>query len=144
MLAHTKTKLMLQADFKSLMQLPRSTPAEDLQAWCTSDDGRRGLERFAFKEYGMRRKDEVAATRDSVLREQRRQRDQLDFDEEAIAQASRFTTRRARTFAHFLAVADGVAATTEEERPAKRCKVETDLQHVRSASADELESALAA
>ena len=105
-MAHRKTTLILTADFSSLVKLPPTSPDQDLSSWCSRDDGRRGLERFASKVYASFRRRDVANTRASVLSEQARQRCEQIDDTEAIAQKSREASKRARSFALFFGGAD--------------------------------------
>lgn len=109
-MAHLKIVMMLTGDFLSLVKLTESTPDQDLQYWCAYSDGRRGLERFASKDYsGVRRKD-VQNVQMSVLEEQYKQQRWNRYDDEAIARVSLEGSRRARTFAHFIAEADAKQA----------------------------------
>jgi hypothetical protein len=121
-LAHRKTSLMLKSDFKNLIKLTPSTPDQDLTKWCAHDDGRRGLERFASRDYNVLRRNDITNTRSSVLNEQYIQREQGAACQEKIAKAAREASRRARTFARFIAVADANeakrAAQQEQERKA--------------------------
>lgn len=105
-MAHRKTSLILAANFKSLMRLTPSTPDKDLQGWCACEDGRRGLERFASKDYSILRRQDIIKTRETVLTEQQRQRESGMHDPEAIAKLSREASRRARTFSLFFGEAD--------------------------------------
>jgi hypothetical protein len=105
-MAHRKTSLILASDFKALIRLPSSTPDKDLQGWCRFEDGRRGLERFASKDYSCLRRQDIGNTRESVMGEQQRQKESMTRDPEAIARVARETSRRARTFALFFGEAD--------------------------------------
>ena len=111
-IAHHKTSLMLNSDFKALVKLSPSTPDQDLTEWCSYMDGRRGLERFASRDYTILRRSDITKTRQAVLAAAK-----LRCDAETIAHAAREASRRARTFARFLAAADAdVAKVTEELR----------------------------
>jgi hypothetical protein len=129
-MAHRKTSLILASDFKALIRLSPSTPDKDLQGWCSFDDGRRGLERFASKDYSCLRRQDITNTRESVMGEQQRQRETMKYDPEVIARVARETSRRARTFALFFGEADArerlaIREPTFERRapPRKRSKL---------------------
>jgi hypothetical protein len=107
-MAHRKTSLILASDFKALIRLSPSTPDKDLQGWCSFDDGRRGLERFASKDYSCLRRQDITNTRESVMEEQQRQKETRKRDPEVIARVARETSRRARTFALFFGEADAI------------------------------------
>jgi len=118
-IAHRKTSLMLKSDFKALVKLSPSTPDQDLTDWCSYTDGRRGLERFASRDYSIMRRNDIANTRQAVLEGVR-----TIQDAETIAHAAREASRRARTFARFFAAADADATkntneTTERSAPAR-------------------------
>lgn len=117
--AHRKTSLMLKSDFKSLIKLSPTTPDQDLSEWCSYDDGRRGLERFASRDYAALRRKDICNTRTSVMEEYARQRELCIQDPEAIAIIARDASRRARTFARFFAAADAGASKTADQ-PARR------------------------
>lgn len=121
--AHKKTSLMLANNFKELVKLSTSSPDQDLRHWCARNDGRRGLERFASKEYGRSRKDDVIYTRNTVFEEQSRQRENKNFDAELIAKVSKEKSRRARTFALFMGEADAQAVGGSVRGSAKRSKL---------------------
>jgi len=123
-MAHRKTSLMLAGDFKSLMRLTPTSPDQDLQEWCSYDDGRRGLERFSSRDYSCFRKRDIVNTRTSVLDEQAMQAQSGIRDEEAIARISREASRRERTLAVFLGEADAKQASDSNEKkvpPPRRC-----------------------
>jgi hypothetical protein len=107
--AHRKTSLMLKSDFKALVKLTPSTPDQDLSKWCSYMDGRRGLERFASRDYAALRRVDITNTRTSVIHEYSRQRSEGIFDLEFVANLARDASRRARTFARFFAAADAEA-----------------------------------
>jgi len=113
--AHRKTTLMLKSDFKKLIKLSPSTPDQDLTNWCSYNDGRRGLERFACRDYTMLRRNDIANTRQAVLEGSRSKK-----TPESIAQDAREASRRARTFARFFAAADSEAAKTPAVSPGRR------------------------
>lgn len=126
-MAHRKTTLMLAGDFRSLMKLSPTSPDQDLQQWCSYDDGRRGLERFSSRDYSCLRKRDILNTRKAVLTEQAMQREMGGGmrDEEAIARLSRECSRRERTFSVYLAEADAkqakkIALTSSREAPKTR------------------------
>jgi hypothetical protein len=130
-MAHRKTSLILASDFKALIRLSPSTPDKDLQGWCSFDDGRRGLERFTSKDYSCLRRQDITNTRETVLGEQRRQKETATRDPEIIARAARETSRRARTFALFFGEADARERLSNREPnferhdpPMKRRKLE--------------------
>jgi hypothetical protein len=109
------------------LQLSASSPDEDLRHWCARSDGHRGLERFACRQYGSRRKDYVMNTRTAFFQEQERLRatgvPAMDVPE-AVAKVSREKSRRARTFSLFMGEADAQVVTTGFAQPSpKRCKV---------------------
>jgi len=110
-MALKKTKLMLGAEIQKLVRLPLSRPDEDLQEWCANDDGRRGLEKYASKEYAILRHGILCSTRIAVLTEQTAQHKQGICDEELIAESSRKMSRCARTFALFMGEADSYEAS---------------------------------
>lgn len=124
--AHKKTTLMLKNDFKELVKLSSSSPDQDLRHWCARSDGRRGLERFASKEFCNSRKDDVIDTRNTVFQEQERQRQLNVYLPEEIAKISKEKSRRARTFSLFMGEADAqeaVRGTSSSKRTAgKRSK----------------------
>jgi hypothetical protein len=129
-MAHRKTSLILASDFKALIRLSPSTPDKDLQEWCSFEDGRRGLERFSSKDYSCLRRQDILNTRESVLGEQQRQKETMQYDPEVIARVARETSRRARTFALFFGEADAreklaIREPTFERRapPRKRSKL---------------------
>lgn len=109
-LAHKKTTLMLANNFPELIKLPPSSPDQDLKKWCARSDGRRGLERFASRNYGIARRDDVTEAREAVIWEQRRQQQEGKINRETLAQVSKGKSRRARTFALFMGEADAQAA----------------------------------
>lgn len=117
-MAHKKTSLMLTNNFPELVKLSPSSPDQDLGHWCARSDGRRGLERFASREYGICRKDDVLDARDAVFREQERQRksheqsssSMVPLDAESMAKISKEKSRRSRTFSLFMGEADAQAA----------------------------------
>jgi hypothetical protein len=106
-LAHRKITLMLKSDFKNIVRLTSTTPDEDLSQWCSFDDGRRGLERFASHAYNVLRNNDIYQTRNSVMQEQCSQREQGLYCPERIAHVAQKASRRARTFARFFGAADG-------------------------------------
>lgn len=125
--AHRKTSLMLKSDFKSLVRLSPSTPDQDLTKWCSYMDGRRGLERFASRDYALLRRKDICNTRTAVIDEHARQRALNISDPEAIAKPAREASKRARTFARFFAAADTTAAKTPDLRvrsAPSRCRSE--------------------
>lgn len=113
--AHRKTSLMLKSDFKALVKLSPSTPDQDLTKWCSTTDGRRGLERFASRDYTVMRRNDIAKTRQAVFEAASSRQ-----EPEAIAHAARDASRRARTFARFFAAADADAAKTPAQDPRRR------------------------
>jgi hypothetical protein len=119
-MAHRKTSLILASDFKALIRLSPSTPDKDLQEWCSFDDGRRGLERFASKDYSCLRRQDINNTRESVLDEQQRQKEIMTYDPEVLARVAREASRRARTFALFFGEADAFREPTFERRAPSR------------------------
>jgi len=121
-MAHKKTSLMLCNNFQELVKLTPSAPDQDLRHWCARSDGRRGLERFASKEYGNLRKDDVIQTREAVLQEQERQRQETVFCPEQMAKVSKEKSRRARTFSLFMGEADAQAAARENSSSAAATK----------------------
>ena len=129
--AHRKTSLMLKSDFKSLVKLSPTTPDHDLSEWCSYDDGRRGLERFASRDYAALRRRDIHITRTSVIEEFARQRNMFVFDHESVANLAREASRRSRTFARFFAEADaGAARKSHETEPLRklpsRCRSEVN------------------
>ena len=77
-------------------------------------DGRRGLERFASRDYAILRRSDITKTRQAVLGAAK-----LRCDADTIAHSAREASRRARTFARFFAAADAdVAKVTEDIRRA--------------------------
>jgi hypothetical protein len=119
--AHRKTSLMLKSDFKSLVKLSPTTPDQDLSDWCSFDDGRRGLERFASRDYAALRRSDIHTTRTSVIDEYARQRNMQNVDHEAVANLARESSRRSRTFARFFAEADaGASKKTQHDEPFRR------------------------
>lgn len=116
-MAHRKTSLMLAGDFKSLLRLTQTSPDQDLQQWCSNDDGRRGLERFSSRDYCCLRRRDIMGTRKAVLTEQKLQSQTRVRDEEAIARLSREASRRERTFSAYLAEADAKQLRGERPRP---------------------------
>lgn len=114
-IAHRKTSLMLKSDFKALVKLSPSTPDQDLINWCSYTDGRRGLERFASRDYSLMRRNDIANTRQAVLEGVRTMQ-----DAETIAHAAREASKRARTFARFFAAADADAAKNTIEASERR------------------------
>ena len=104
--AHKKTSLMLTNSFQELVKMSASSPDQDLRHWCVRSDGRRGLERFACREYGNTRKDDVISTRMAVFAEQDRQRKNNTYVPENIAKVSKAHSRRSRTFSLFMGEAD--------------------------------------
>lgn len=122
-MAHRKTTLMLASDFKGLVKLSPSTPDQDLQQWCSHEDGRRGLERFTSRDYCCFRRRDVTNSRLAVLEEQARQAENSFSDVEAVAKSSRAISRRARTFALFFGEADAIEARSNPP-PRKRSKTE--------------------
>jgi hypothetical protein len=116
--AHRKTSLMIKSDFKSLVKLSPSTPDQDLSEWCSYMDGRRGLERFASRDYAALRRNDICNTRAAVMQEYARQSEFYLSDPEAIANVAREASKRARTFARFFAAADADAA--KPDQPARR------------------------
>jgi hypothetical protein len=131
-MAHRKTSLILAADFKALIRLPTSTPDSDLQGWCAYADGRRGLERFASKDYSLLRRKDIIKTRKTVLAEQEKQKKAENQDPETIAKLARESSRRARTFALFFGAADRKELTNNRHEgdferrtpPRKRSRIE--------------------
>ena len=127
-MAYRKTSLMLAGDFQALVKLPTTSPDQDLRHWCAHNDGRRGLERFASREYCCLRRADITKTREVALAEQRRQRECGQFDEELLAKLSREASRRARTFALFVGEADSKQTRPLENArkapPRKRSRIE--------------------
>jgi hypothetical protein len=105
-MAHRKITLMLKSDFKNIVKLSATTPDDDLSKWCSFEDGRRGLERFASHAYNVLRNNDIYQTRMSVLQEQCTQREQGIHCPERIARVAQRASRRARTFARFFGAAD--------------------------------------
>jgi len=118
--AHRKITLILASDFSSLMKLPLSLPDQDLSVWCSHNDGRRGLERFASKVYSGFRMNDIVETREAVLREQSRQRQKEGVvnDPDRIAELCQRASRRARSFAQFMAGADAQQVGKDGEKSA--------------------------
>lgn len=115
-IAHRKTTLMMRSDFKSLVKLSPSSPDEDLAVWCCCNDGRRGLERFVSSDYNVIRSSDVHNTRKIVLDEQERQRDYcVRLDDETLGKVAREGSRRARTFARLMGVADSLSSKCNEQ-----------------------------
>jgi len=104
--AHHKITLILASDFRSLMKMSLSPPDQDLSIWCSYNDGRRGLEHFASKVYSSFRMTDIVKTREAVLREQLRQRQEGLNDPNILAELCQRASRRARSFAQFMAGAD--------------------------------------
>lgn len=117
--AHRKTTLMLKSDFRNLVKLSPSTPDQDLSTWCARDDGRRGLERFASRDYAALRRIDISNTRQAVIEEHHRQKTTNTSNLEVIANLSREASRRARTFSRFIAAAD-TSASKQPARPVRR------------------------
>lgn len=109
--AHKKTSLMLTNDFQELVKMSASSPDQDLRHWTARSDGRRGLERFACRDYGNVRKDDVLGTRAAVFEEQERQRKTMVSSPELIAKVSKAKSRRSRTFSLFMGEADAQSRT---------------------------------
>lgn len=113
--AYQKTKMVLNSDAKH----PALCLAEDLDSelyhWCAATDGRRGLERFASREFAALRRKDVIDTRSAVMQEQARQLQIGEKDEEALAGVAKLTSKTARVFAAFLGEADANASLTSEE-----------------------------
>lgn len=116
-MAHRKTSLMLARDFRSLVKLSPHTPEEEMKRWNLQLDGRRGLERFASRDYAHMRKRDVQQVRSRVLEEQARQRVDGVYDDEAIAKASLSASRRSRTFASYVGAADASCLKAFRARP---------------------------
>jgi hypothetical protein len=112
--AYHKTKLMLESDLKTLVQLTPTTPEQDLLRWCRKEDARRGLERYASKEYACERRQVVIDHTKTVVAEQARERDSGD-DVESLAKVARENSRQSRTFALFFGEADALAARFESK-----------------------------
>jgi len=91
---------------------------QDLASWCKHEDGRRGLERFASKEYNLRRRRNINHHRSSILMEQERQKKMrsslLNKEEEntewKIAKISQELSKGFLMFANCIAKADEVEA----------------------------------
>jgi len=132
--AHRKITLMLASDFSTLTKMPLSLPDQDLSAWCSYNDGRRGLERFASKVYSCFRMNDIVVTREGVLREQLRQRQEGVTDPEMIAEVCQIASRRARSFAQFMAGADAQQVGEGEamSTPQKRSKISEKGQRFQS------------
>lgn len=120
--AHKKTSLMLTNNFAELVKLSPTSPDQDLVHWCVRSDGRRGLERFASREYGNSRKEDVLEARDAVFQEQQRQRKAKACSDELMAKVSKERSRRSRTFSLFMGEADAQAAARSQPL-SKRSKV---------------------
>jgi hypothetical protein len=119
--AHRKTTLMMKSDFRALGKLTPTAPDQDLAQWCMQMDGRRGLERFASSDFNVIRCSDVIATRKAVFDEQDRQRDFcVRPDPETLAKLACECSRRARTFARFMGVADSIAIGEELDALHKR------------------------
>ena len=114
-IAHRKTSLMLKSDFKALVKLTPTTPDQDLTKWCSYTDGRRGLERFASRDYSIMRRNDISNTLQAVLNGAK-----LHHDAETIAHSAREASRRARTFARFFAAADADVSKNAEESLQRR------------------------
>lgn len=115
--AHKKTSLMLTNSFQELVKMSASSPDQDLRHWCARSDGRRGLERFASKEYGNTRKTDVIGTRNAIFHEQEKQRKRGIYSPENIAKVSKANSRRSRTFSLFMGEAD--AQTVPRSAPTR-------------------------
>jgi len=72
--AHRKITLILASNFSLLTKMSPLLPEQDLPIWCSYNDGRRGLERFASRVYSFFHMNDIVVTRKAVLREQSRQR----------------------------------------------------------------------
>jgi len=114
-IAHRKTSLMLKSDFKALVKLSPTTPDQDLIQWCSYTDGRRGLERFASRDYAVLRRNDISNTRKAVLQSVKEGQ-----DAETVAQLAREASRRARTFSRFFAAADADAAKKTIQETTRR------------------------
>lgn len=114
MMALKKTKLILNSEIQKLVQLPLSRPDEDLQSWCAKNDGRRGLERYASKEYATCHHNDLYRVRRAVLAQQAIQSEEDIYDAELVAESSRMISRRARTFALFMGEADSYEASASD------------------------------
>ena len=119
-LAHRKTTLILASNFKALMNLPSTTPDQDLQRWCHQNDGRRGLERFSSRDYCCFRRRDILNTRNTVLQEQARQSFEGMYDDEVMAKRARAASRRSRTFSLFFGEADAAEARRIQDAPERR------------------------
>jgi hypothetical protein len=115
--AYNKTKLMLESDLKTLVQLTPTTPERDLLRWCRKEDARRGLERCASKEYAYERRRRMIDHRKAVVTDQTGERDSEEVtDVESLAKVAREHSRQSRTFALFFGEADALAAKIESEK----------------------------
>jgi len=105
-MGHHKTKLVLKSDFRRLVKLPLTTPDQDLQRWCAHDDGRRGLERIASKEYHASQLKDHVDIQKMVSEEQKLQRKLNMYNPERIANICKEISKRSRTFANYMGEAD--------------------------------------
>lgn len=118
--AHHKISLMLKKDLQRLIRLSPTTPDQDLRRWCATTDGRRGLERFSSRDYGLLRRKDITSSRKAVFEEQTRQRESGIVDPEEIARLCRLYSRRPRTVAIFFGEADAVTARLQRDGPPVR------------------------
>jgi hypothetical protein len=117
--AYHKTKLMLQSDLETLVQLTPTTPERDLLRWCRKEDARRGLERWASKEYACERRQCIIDHVKAVVADQTGERDSGEVAE-SLAKVAREHSRLSRTFALYFGEADALAANIEYEKIIRR------------------------
>jgi len=115
-MGHHKTKLVLKSDFRRLVKLPLTTPEKDLQRWCAHNDGRRGLERIASKEYNATQVKDHIDIQKMVFKEQKLQQKLNIYDPERIAAICKEISKRSRTFANYMGTADALEISSSHFR----------------------------
>lgn len=113
--AYQKTKMVLNSDTKHPALCLANGLGGDLYQWCTSMDGRRGLERFASREFAALRRKDVIDTRSAVMQEQKQQAQAGERNAEAIANVAKLSSKTARVFAAFMGDADANVSLASEE-----------------------------
>lgn len=130
--AHKKTSLMLTNSFQELVKMTPSSPDQDLRHWCARSDGRRGLERFACRDFGNSRKEDVLGTRKAVFDEQDRQRRKQTYNPDNIAKVCKAHSRRSRTFSLFMGEADAQSANDLSSAASTSSRSRTSVQRTSS------------
>lgn len=129
---------------------PTKETQDSLTTWSTNGSSRRGLERFINDEYSTKRSEIRKRTIKSVLRAQRKMKEEgvtdVDYSMKVLSRLSEAFSQDSRNFASMMGIADEVAskdtvtscqtATTDEDEnvPMKKIDVDDNSESMKDAN----------